>query len=88
MANGESRKIGSDGGAGELKAGVLGALLPIALVKLLVSKGIITIDELNKAMAKTVLEVAIKQKAVKSSSSSGRKRGVKTQGGKGHVRKE
>jgi hypothetical protein len=55
----------SNGGSGKLKAGVLGALLPIALAKLLEDKGIITEEELNKAMAKTVLEVAIKQKAIK-----------------------
>ncbi|MBA7606439.1 hypothetical protein ES703_13587 [subsurface metagenome] len=53
---------------------VLGALLPIALAELLVSKGVITKDELNGAMAKTVLELAIKQKAAK--------RKVKARGGK------
>ncbi len=49
------------------------AFLPTALVELLVDKGIITKEELNKAITKIVLEVAIKQKVIK--------RRAKTKGG-------
>lgn len=41
---------------------VLNTLLPIALVELLQAKGIITQDELNKAMAKVLMEVYSKQR--------------------------
>lgn len=54
-----------NGELNKIKAGFKLSLLPIALAKLLEDKGIITEEELNKAMAKTLLEVAIKQKAIK-----------------------
>ena len=79
-----TKKIGNDGGVGKVKAGLLGALLPIALAELLVDKGVITKDELNKAIGKVVLEVYVKQKTTKSSPS--RKPRVKQE--VSHVRKE
>lgn len=66
----------ANGGPGKPSAGMLSALLPIALAELLVDKGIITKDELNKAIAKTALEMVIKQRVAKSDSgSSGKKKG-------------
>lgn len=55
-----------NGMLGKMKGEVLRALLPTALIELLLDKGIITKEELNKAMAKVVLEVYSKQKAIKS----------------------
>lgn len=52
---------------GKLKAGSLGPLLPIALAELLISKGIVTKDELNKAMTKTLLGIYSKQRKLRSS---------------------
>lgn len=48
-----------------IKEGIRLTLLPIALAKLLEDKGIITKDELNKAMTKTLLEVYNREKAIK-----------------------
>ena len=55
----------SNGALNKIKASISLTFLPLALARLLESKGIITEDELSEAMTKTLADVSSRRKAIK-----------------------